>query len=148
MTTNQPPDFPAGVYVEPGDYDAAAKQAFVKSIESFPAQLATEVAGLTDEHLDTKYRNWTIRQIVHHLADSHVNCYIRFKWTLTESTPTIKSCDETLWSQVADAQTAPVVSSLSILDGIHCRWGQLMRRLDGEAMARGFFMRSWTEWSR
>ncbi len=105
----------------------------------FPAELRAEVESLTEEQLETRYRNWSIRQIVHHLADSHINCYVRFKWALTEETPTIKSYDETLWSGVVDAVSAPVESSLQILQGVHRRWGQLMRRMDEAQWACGFF---------
>ena len=97
------------------------------------------MTGLTEEPLDTKYRNWTIRQIVHHLADSHINCYVRFKWALTEDTPHIKSYDETLWSEVVDARTAPVESSLIILQGVHTRWCDLVRSLDDDKLSRGFY---------
>jgi len=97
------------------------------------------VANLDAVDLDRFYRNWTIRQIVHHLADSHVNCYVRFKWTLTESVPAIKAYDESRWSETPEATTAAIESSLVLLDGIHQRWGQLARRMDEQQWERGFF---------
>ena len=97
------------------------------------------VAGLDDAQLGTKYRNWSIRQIIHHLADSHINCFVRFKWALTEETPKIKAYDETLWSEVVDATSSPIEPSLMLLDGLHARWCALVRCLDNEQMQRGYF---------
>jgi uncharacterized damage-inducible protein DinB len=93
---------------------------------------------LSDERLDTKYRNWTIRQIVHHIADSHVNSYIRFKWTLTEDTPTIKPYDEGRWALLADARTGEIGAPLALLDGLHASWVQLMRGMTDGDYARAF----------
>ena len=133
------PQFPAGEFVPPGDYDHTARVDFIGSIEAFPEALREEVISLENGQLDTRYRNWTIRQIVHHVADSHINCYVRFKWALTEETPTIKSYNESLWSEVADATSSPVTGSLTILDGVHQRWGQLMRLMTDQQWSRGFF---------
>src|SRR5579859_5990224 len=97
-------------------------------IEAAPtAALRAAVAGLSEDQLDTRYRNWTIRQIVHHLADSHVHSYLRFKWALTEERPTIKPYDEGCWAALADARTGDVRAPLALLEGLHARWVQLLR---------------------
>ena len=134
-----PPLFPAGEYTPSGSPAAEVREAALKKLEQAPKRTREAVAGLNAEQLDSKYRNWTIRQIVHHLADSHINCYVRFKWSLTEDTPHIKSYDETLWSEVVDARTADLESSLSIIEGIQRRWCDLVRRLDDADLRRGFF---------
>ena len=105
-------------------------------IEAAPIQLRNAVAGLTDGQLDTRYRNWTIRQIVHHLPDSHVNCYIRFKWTLTEELPTIKPYHEGNWAALEDSRSGDVQAPLALMEGIHARWTQLLRSLTDEQFAR------------
>lgn len=133
------PSFPAGEFVAPASYSEAEKQEFIRQLAQVPAQLREAIAGLSEEQLDSKYRNWTIRQIVHHVADSHINCYVRFKWALTESTPEIKSYDETAWSEVVDARQAPLESSLALLEGLHARWCELLSRLDSDQMQHGYF---------
>ena len=134
-----PPQFPAGEYHSPGFYDAEFRDVLIEQIAATPQRVRDVVAGLSDEQLDTKYQNWSIRQIVHHLADSHMNCYIRFKWALTEDSPLIKTYDEGRWSEVIDATSSPVESSLTILDGLHARWAHLLEKLDEEQMAKTFF---------
>ena len=94
---------------------------------------------MNDAQLNTKYRNWTVRQIVHHLADSHTNCYIRIHWALTESTPEIKSYDETAWSKLQETVSIPLASSLQMLNGIHTRLASLFKILDDEQLQRGYF---------
>ena len=134
-----PPLFPAGEYAPACASAAEVREAAIKKLEQAPMRTREAVTGLNDEQLNTKYRNWTIRQIVHHLADSHINCYVRFKWSLTEDTPHIKSYDETLWSEVVDARAADLESSLTILEGIHRRWCDLVRGLNDEDLRLGFF---------
>jgi hypothetical protein len=96
------------------------------------------VGELTSPQLDTLYKNWTIRQIAHHLADSHINAFTRFKLALTEDVPTIKPYNETLWSELADAKSGPVEPSLAILDGIHARWSGLIDQLSSADFKREF----------
>ena len=134
-----PPEFPAGPYNAPGDYDEELKTAYTELLAEAPEKIKAAVEGLDEAQLDTKYKNWSIRQIVHHLADSHMNAYIRFKWTLTEDSPLIKSYDETNWSEVVDARTMPLESSLALLEGLHARWAGLIQRLDLETMKRTYF---------
>jgi uncharacterized damage-inducible protein DinB len=100
--------------------------------------LATAVAGLSDGQLDTLYRNWTVRQIVHHLADSHVNSYVRFKWALTEDLPTIKAYDEGRWAGLDDSRSGDVRAPLALLHGLHARWVQLLRSMSDGQFARCF----------
>jgi uncharacterized damage-inducible protein DinB len=134
-----PPQFPAGPPALDEAPDARRRAAWFDEIERAPTRLREAVAGLSDQQLDTKYRNWTIRQIVHHLADSHVNSYVRFKWTLTEERPTIKPYDESRWSLLADAQRAAVMPSVQLLEALHARWAYLLRSLSPEAFERSFY---------
>jgi uncharacterized damage-inducible protein DinB len=133
------PQFPIGEFVPPTEFNAELKNQCIEQLDAAAEKAQQGVAGLDESQLNTKYRNWTIRQIVHHLADSHINCYVRFKWALTEPTPHIKSYDETLWSEVVDARSAPLAGSLTILQGLHARWCELVRKLDDQQLQRGFF---------
>jgi uncharacterized damage-inducible protein DinB len=110
----------------------------IDQIAAAPANLAAAVKGLNDSQLDTPYREggWTPRQIVHHIADSHVNAYIRFKLGATEDNPTIKPYNEKLWAETIDGKTAPIAVSLSLLDNVHTRLVQFLRSLDGKALTR------------
>src|SRR6516225_5605249 len=114
-----PPQNPAGDFVPETDYGPQRRDELIAAIESAPATLRHAVAGLSDEQLDTRYRNWTVRQIVHHLADSHVNSYIRFKWALTEELPTIKAYDEGRWAALDDSRNGDVRPPLALLEGLH-----------------------------
>jgi len=111
----------------------------VAGIAALPVRLREAVAGLTEEQLDTPYRpeGWKVRQVVHHVADSHMNSYIRFHWALTEDTPLIKAYDENLWAAVASAR-GPVGPSLDLLDGLHRRWAPLLESLTDAEWARQF----------
>ncbi|MCA9262159.1 MAG: putative metal-dependent hydrolase, partial [Planctomycetales bacterium] len=97
------------------------------------------VAGLSNERLEARYRKWTLRQIVHHLADSHMHSLIRFKWALTENLPTIKAYDEAAWVQLHDSHRGDVEPALAMLEGLHARWVQLLHALDESDFARQFF---------
>ena len=135
----EPPQYPAGPYLSVETHDAAAREGWIGEIERAPDRLRGAVSDLTDGQLDTTYRNWTIRQIAHHLADSHLNSYVRFKLALTEERPAIKPYDESLWSALGDARGAPVASSLAIMEGVHARWAYLLRSLPAEAFERTFY---------
>ncbi len=139
MTHKEPPLFPAGEYLSPGIYSETEKRAFVYELAQFPAQLQKCVEDLDDAQLDSKYKNWTIRQIVHHIADSHINSYVRFKWALTEASPLIKTYNESLWSEIVDARAGSIEPSLVILEGIHGRWSQLILELSDDEMKMNFF---------
>jgi uncharacterized damage-inducible protein DinB len=135
----EPPQNPAGPFTPEEISDPRRLADFIAGIEAAPALLREAVAGLSGEQLDTRYRNWTIRQIVHHLADSHVNSYVRFKWALTEDTPTIKPYDEGRWAALDDSRDGDVGPALALLEGLHRRWVQLLRSMTAEQFARRFF---------
>ena len=134
----QPPQNPAGEFVAEQNVDRERRAELIAIIEKAPANLRKAVAGLSNEQLNTRYRNWTIRQIVHHLPDSHVNSYIRFKWALTEERPTIKVYYEDRWVALEDARTGDVRAPLALLEGLHARWVQLLRKMTDEQFARSF----------
>ena len=134
-----PPQLPVGPFAAGEAHDDRHHEAWIDEIERAPTRLREAVSGLSNEQLDTKYRNWTIRQIVHHLADSHLNSYVRFKLALTEERTTIKPYDESRWSLLADAQRAEVEPSLRLLEGLHARWLYLLRSLAPDAFDRSFY---------
>lgn len=123
--------YPIGRYAPPAEITEQQVEAWIDEIAALPADLRATVAPLTDEQLDTPYRpdGWTVRQVVHHLFDSHVNSYVRFKWTLTEDRPAIKAYDEKAWAELPDAR-GPVSPSLDALVALHARWEELLRRLN------------------
>lgn len=113
---------------------------WIAIIASLPEKLSKVVERLNDTQLDTPYRDggWTVRQVVHHLADSHINSYVRFKWTLTEDHPTIKAYNEKVWAEMNDARKAPVKISLDILEAVHKRWVIVLRNLSEAELQRSF----------
>ena len=124
--------YPIGRFVSPqGPLDPRARAACIAEIEEAPSIFRSLAAGLDDRQLDSPYRpgGWTIRQVVHHVPDSHMNAYIRTKLALTEETPTIKPYDEARWSELLDARTAPIEMSLQLLETLHSRWVLLLRSL-------------------
>jgi hypothetical protein len=133
------PQFPAGAFVPEEGISSQRRDQLVAVIAQAPAAMRQAVAGLSDEQLDTRYKNWTLRQIVNHLADSHVNCYVRFKWALTEDQPTIKPYDEGHWAALADSRTGDLAAPLALLEGLHARWVHLLRSMTDEQWARSFF---------
>ncbi|HKK45463.1 MAG TPA: putative metal-dependent hydrolase [Balneolaceae bacterium] len=110
---------------------------WIDEIEALPRQLQTAVSSLSDEQQDTPYRKggWTIRQVVHHIFDSHANSYIRFKLALTEDRPTIKPYDQEAWAKLSDSKL-PVDVSLNLIKGLHERWGHLLKSLDEAQLSR------------
>jgi hypothetical protein len=132
------PQNPAGEFVREERYGPQRRADFMEIVAEAPAALRKAVAGLSEEQLNTKYRNWTVRQIVHHLADSHVNSYIRFKWALTEETPTIKAYDEGRWAALDDSRSGDIQPALALYEAVHGRWVQLMRSMSEEQFARSF----------
>ena len=134
----EPPLNPAGEFIKEENCSAERLAELIAEIEQAPERLRRTVAGLSDQQLDTKYRNWTVRQIVHHLADSHVNSYVRCKWALTEEIPTIKAYFEDRWVALADSRDGAIEPSLALFDAIHARWVQLLRTLSPTDFARSF----------
>ncbi len=117
-----------------------AYAACIDAIERLPAELRAAAGGLTDAQLDTPYRDggWTVRQVVHHVADSHMTAFLRFKLALTEEMPRIKPYHEARWAELADA-ALPIEPSLTLLDALHLRWTALLRAIpDGDYEARGY----------
>jgi uncharacterized damage-inducible protein DinB len=107
------------------------RQVLIRQIAETPANLSNAVRGLTPEQLDTPYRplGWTVRQVVHHLADSHINWYVRTRLVLTEEHPVVKPYDQVLWAELADARSGPVEPSLALLETLHQRWTSLLESL-------------------
>ncbi len=132
--------YPAGRFQPPGPLTADDRARLISVIEQLPERLRSAVAGLNEEQLDTPYRDggWTVRQVIHHLADSHMNSFIRFKLALTEDSPTIKPYDEAAWAELADSSSLPADTSLMLLDGLHQRWTVLLRAMTGEQFERAF----------
>jgi hypothetical protein len=122
--------YPIGKFQRDASPSPENNRRHILEIEAAPAQLRRAVAGLTSAQIDTPYRpeGWTVRQTVHHLADSHMNAYVRFKLALTEDAPTIKLYDEALWAQTADNQE-PVEISLALLEALHQRWSNLLQSM-------------------
>lgn len=119
---------------------AQQRQAWIDDIAEAPARLRAAIAGLNEEQLDTPYRDggWTVRQVVHHVADSHMNAYVRFRLALTEQEPVIKPYDEAAWAELADAKDAPPEISLALIDALHDRWTRLLRSMSGADFLRQF----------
>jgi hypothetical protein len=137
ITNNEPPDFPAGEYVESQIPEQVSIQ--LEELRGCPAEIRNSIDSLTAEQLATRYRNWSIRQIVHHLADCQLNTYIRFKWALTEASPLIKTFNETKWSETFDAKESDLEPSLVLMDGLHARWAFLIENLSDDELDRTFF---------
>jgi hypothetical protein len=132
--------YPIGKFVWEGPSGAADRARRIDAIAAAPAALRAAVAGLTEEQLDTPYRpgGWTVGQVVHHVPDSHVNAYVRFKLALTEDTPTIKPYDEAAWARLGDVKAVPVATSLALLEALHARWVALLRSFGEADWARTF----------
>ena len=123
--------YPIGKFQWPQSVSAAERKAWLEELAAAPAGLREAVAGLDDAQLHTPYRpgGWTVRQVIHHVPDSHMNSYCRFRFALTENDPTIKPYDEAKWAELYDARTMPVEPSLNLLAGIHQRWVALLGSL-------------------
>jgi hypothetical protein len=132
------PRYPIGKFSRPGTMDSAAVNAAITTIAETPARLRAAIAGLNPLQLDTPYRDggWTVRQVVHHVPESHLNAYTRLKLALTENEPTIKPYDESGWAKTAEVSTTPLDVSLTLLDALHTRWVTLFRALEPAQLAR------------
>ena len=130
--------YPIGKLEIPANVTAALRQTAIETIAATPAKFRAAVKGLNEAQLDTPYRDggWTVRQVVHHVPDSHMNAYVRFKLALTESTPTIKPYDEAKWAMLEDTRRTPIDVSLTLLDSLHSRWTDLLRSLKTDDFAR------------
>src|SRR5215468_8303846 len=132
--------FPVGKFHYDGSPSPEQKQVFLDEIAQTPNKLRGAVTGLTDTQLNTPYREggWTVRQVVHHVPDSHMNSYTRFKLALTEHEPTIKPYDEAKWAELIDGRTGPIEPSLNLLEALHYRWTVCLRSLSDEDMKKQF----------
>ncbi|HKY06481.1 MAG TPA: putative metal-dependent hydrolase [Blastocatellia bacterium] len=133
--------FPIGQFkFEDRALSDADRASYIDQIARTPRRLREAVRGLTDEQLDTPYRpgGWTVRQVIHHVPDSHLNSYVRFKLALTEDEPVIKPYDEAGWAALADSRSAPVEASLGLLDSLHERWVLLLKSIAPSDFARSF----------
>lgn len=132
--------YPVGKFKFPETVSAEDRQRFIEEIAETPARLRTAVTGLTGAQLDTPYRpgGWTVRQVVHHVPDSHMHSYARFRLALTEDEPTIKPYKEDRWAELLDARTGPVDVSLALLAALHERWVVLLRSLKEADWKRTF----------
>lgn len=137
MSNLSAPEFPAGPFKAPAG-PVADRQQFIGELSLAPANLRSVVAGAPETLLNTRYRTWTARQIIHHVADSHLHSYVRFKWALTEDEPRIKAYDENAWSALPDAVGGAVEPSLALLDGLHARWVMLLKAMTNADFARTF----------
>jgi len=135
-TTATTPDlrYPVGKFSYEGPFGEDKRRELIQQVADVPARMRAAVAGLNDAQLNTPYRDggWTVRQVVHHIVDSHMNSYIRFRWALTENEPAIKVYDEKTWAELSDAKSAPIELSLGLLEALHARWIVLLRALTPE----------------
>ena len=131
------PRYPIGKFEMPAKVTKEMRQTAIEEIASTPAKMRAAVKGLNDAQLDTPYREdgWTVRQVVHHVPDSHMNALIRLKLALTEDKPTIKPYNETAWAQLADAKM-PIEPSQMLLDSVHARWDRVWRSMKPEQFER------------
>lgn len=132
--------YPIGEFLAPEVYSDEYLVEKIATIASFPERLKKEILHLSDEQLNTPYRpgGWTIRQVIHHCADSHMNCYIRIKWALTEENPIIKFYHEELWSELYDNLNMSIQPTLSLLEGLHFRLAFLMKNLTDLELEKSF----------
>lgn len=124
--------YPIGKFSVEGEVTPERRRGWIARIAAVPARLRAAVADLTDEQLDTPYRDggWTVRQLVHHLPDSHMNAYVRLKLALTEENPPVKTYDEAQWATLPDSRITPPAVSLALLEALHARWVDLLESLD------------------
>ena len=134
------PRYPIGKFEMPAEVTPSKRAEAIREIASAPEKIRAAVKGLNDTQLDTPYREdgWTVRQVVHHLADSHMNAYVRWRLALTEMEPTIKPYEESAWAKLEDAAHAPVEASLRLLEGLHERWTSLLHSVKQQEFARTF----------
>lgn len=134
------PRYPIGKYEPPVQVTPALRIEAIRDISNLPEKLRAAVKGLNDEQLNTPYREggWTVRQLVHHVPDSHMNAYVRWRLALTEKEPTIKPYEESEWAKLEDAANAPVEVSLRLLEPLHERWVRLLHSVKADEFSRTF----------
>lgn len=134
------PRFPIGKFTFNGPPSEKEKDAFITDIAQTPAAMRAAVQGLSPQQLETPYRDggWTVRQVVHHVPESHMNAYVRFKLALTEEEPMVKPYMEDRWAQLPDVSATPIEVSLALLEPLHDRWVRLLRSLNPSDWKRNF----------
>jgi hypothetical protein len=139
MNNDEQLRYPIGKFSAKESYTSQEILSLIQQIEELPARVESLAKSLSSQQLDTPYREggWTARQVLHHLSDSHMNAYIRLKWTLTENTPTIKAYDEKAWAETPDAKADPALS-LNLLKALHVKWVLLLRSLTTEDLKKEF----------
>ena len=132
--------YPIGPFVAPERYAPHLRAAFINDIEATPSRMRAAVEGLSSGQVRHPYRDggWTVAQVVHHVADSHLNSYVRFKLAATEDNPPVKAYDEKLWAELPDAVTTDLTASLDLLASLHARWVIFLRGLRADDFARTF----------
>jgi hypothetical protein len=132
--------YPIGRFTPDPNPTPETRNRHIQQISGMPSRMRRAVAGLNEDQLNTPYREggWTVRQVVHHVPDSHLNAYIRFKWAMTEDSPTIKPYDEVAWAELKDSQLTPVEVSLTLLESLHARWTTLLQSLKADDFQRRF----------
>jgi uncharacterized damage-inducible protein DinB len=132
------PRYPIGRYERRDVLTPDERAAMIEQIAAAPQKMRDAVAGLTPRQLETPYRDggWTLRQVVHHVPDSHMNSYVRFKLALTEQTPTIRPYDEAGWAELADSVDTPPETSMALLESLHDRWVRLLRSMSADDFQR------------
>lgn len=140
MNTEEQLKYPIGKFEKPKEITGEMWKKYISDIDTFPSRLKKEVEQLSDQQLDTVYRTggWTIRQVVNHCADSHMNSLTRLKLALTEDNPIIKPYIEALWAELPDSKTMPIHPALKMLEGIHERWALLLNNLKDAELKRTF----------
>ena len=139
MNTEDSLRYPTGRFQRPKrPLETAERRQMIDTIARTPDDIRAAVRGLSESQLDTPYRpeGWTVRQVVHHVPDSHLNAYVRFKLALTEDVPTIKPYDEALWAKLSDVRDTPIETSLTLLSAMHDRWVRLLRAMKPDDFAR------------
>ena len=137
--------YPVGKFTRPTTLSDAERSDAIDAIAATPGVMRAAVKGLNDAQLDTPYRpdGWTVRQVVHHVPDSHMNAYVRIKLALTEDVPTIKPYDEAKWAELPDGKSKLIEQSLALLDALHSRWVFLLRRLQPSDFKRTYHHPEW-----
>jgi len=130
--------YPVGPWKPPATITVADRARFIEQIAAAPQAMRQAVAGLSETQLDTPYRDggWTVRQVVHHVPDSHMNAYMRMKFGLTEQQPQVKPYDQETWAQTPEVATTPIGVSLTLLESLHERWVRLMKGMKDQDFAR------------
>ena len=139
-TTTVDPRYPIGEYVPPANFTKEIMKEWLDVISAFPTRIELAVKGLNDDQLDTPYRDggWTVRQVVHHVGDSHMNAYIRFKLALTEDNPTIRPYYEERWAELADSKYGTLEDTLVLLKVLHSKWSHVLHNMSEEEWDRTY----------